>query len=305
MRPILDSFPWATRLHVVPEDSLLRYPFEALMPNPDSFLIEKEVDIVYYTSGRGFTDYRGWEPRDLYAYAPISYGVAPDSQIASDFRKQAAGSRFMGGASPGSVLDSLEDFFSWLADSVRSITESWKGQTNLRTRKYACEEAFKADMAGKPKPSVILLATHGAYDWGDDPYTSSFVAFYGANALQRGRSENMEDGLLTALEVMTMDLNGVGLVFLAACQTGTGRVKGGEGIFGLRRAFHTAGVSELVSTLWSVPVDETMNMTSSFFSEITSGKSAGQALKESKLRLLRQDGKLVHPLYWAAPVLSR
>jgi CHAT domain-containing protein len=102
-------------------------------------------------------------------------------------------------------------------------------------------------------------------------------------------------------------MKGVDMVFLAACETGVGRTKGGEGIFGLRRAFHSAGVKEVVSTLWEVPTSETIDIMKDFFADLLSGEAGYVALRDAKLNRIREgreSGKL-SPLWWAGPVLSR
>ena len=318
MRPILDAFPGTTLLHLIPHRGLVFYPFEALMPTRDSFLIERGIDVIYYTSAKEFTEYEPWTPKDLYAYAPLRYDIMPKK---TDERAQASGSGFLNSKSwwlrwgdhylSGSNLERIKPY-------VEKVGESWKAGTKttpvIRFGENAREEDFKRDMGRKaPKPSVILFATHGVYGWGDDPYTTTYLTFYGADAIadmiKKGTPQGMaEDGLLTALEVMTSDMRGVGLVFLAACETGVGRTKGGEGVFGLRRAFHSSGVKEVVSTLWEVPADQTMDIMREFFEGLLSGKPSYVALRDAKLNLIKKSrgsGRLLSPLIWAGPVLSR
>lgn len=63
-----------------------------------------------------------------------------------------------------------------------------------------------------------------------------------------------EDGLLTALEASYLDLDGVDLVTLSACDTARGAAIDGEGVLGLVRGFQTAGARNLVASRW--PVDD-------------------------------------------------
>jgi hypothetical protein len=59
-------------------------------------------------------------------------------------------------------------------------------------------------------------------------------------------------GILSADAVAGLLLDDLHLAVLSACDTGIGDVAGGEGVFGLQRAFHIAGCKNVVASLWKV-----------------------------------------------------
>ena len=97
------------------------------------------------------------------------------------------------------------------------------------------------------------------------PGLLSGVAFTGAN---RTVSPDQDDGILTAIEAQQLDLDGVELVVLSACETALGSAVSGEGLMGLQRAFQVAGSRTLVSTLWSVDDAATAMLVAEFYANL-------------------------------------
>jgi CHAT domain-containing protein len=106
-----------------------------------------------------------------------------------------------------------------------------------------------------------------------------------------GANSAPERGLLTAEEVADLDLSCCELAVLSACETGLGKLAGGEGVLGLQRAFQAAGARTLVTSLWSVDDAATCLLMQRFYENLFSSK------KLSKLEALRQAQRwlLYHP----------
>ncbi len=136
----------------------------------------------------------------------------------------------------------------------------------------------------------------------------SGLYFAGANRRLSGKStpSDLDDGVLTAYEASSLNLQGTELVVLSACETGLGEVASGEGVFGLRRALQVAGAESVLLSMWSVPDKETQELMTLFYQKWLSGKDKNQALREAQLemrsRVKSRYGKDL-PQYWAAFVL--
>ena len=103
------------------------------------------------------------------------------------------------------------------------------------------------------------------------------------------------DGILTAAEVGTLNLQGTWLTVLSACKTGLGDLRSGEGVMGLRCAFIQAGTKNLLMTLWPVNDALTVNVMKGFYENAMADKGdAPKALAEVQrdwLVYLRKDPK--------------
>ncbi len=96
-----------------------------------------------------------------------------------------------------------------------------------------------------------------------------------------------DDGILTAIEVADLDLRGTELVALSACETGLGEAAGGEGLWGLQRAFQASGARTVVASLWKVDDQASQQLMSRFYTNLWSkGMGKLAALHEAQLSLL-------------------
>lgn len=139
------------------------------------------------------------------------------------------------------------------------------------------------------------------------PLARSFIILADANYFwETGRNlPEREDGLLTAYEIAQMDLSGVELVVLSACQTGLGDIQDGEGVLGLARALKIAGVRQVLVSLWLVPDEETMSLMTNFYEawlgDAKLKPTAAEALRDTQLNTIKFGGG--KPFNWGSFIL--
>ena len=106
--------------------------------------------------------------------------------------------------------------------------------------------------------------------------------------------------VLTAKEIARLDLSGVELVTLSACETALGDLSG-EGVFGLQRGFKKAGAKTMIMSLWRVDDTATRLLMTCFYDLLSKGQSVNEAFTQSQHKLMSLDnGKYSDPKYWAA-----
>jgi CHAT domain-containing protein len=92
----------------------------------------------------------------------------------------------------------------------------------------------------------LIISTHG--------FTGDIIPeFSGLMFSQPNGGDGNEDTFLLAPEISSLNLK-TDLVIMSACDTGIGKLYGGEGINGLNTAFLTAGSNSTMLSLW--PVDD-------------------------------------------------
>ena len=139
---------------------------------------------------------------------------------------------------------------------------------------------------------ILHLAMHGVYD--DTNPLNSHLVF-------TKTGEEAEDNFLTAAELYSTNID-ARMIFIGACNSGFGKINQGEGIMSLSRSFAYAGCPSIIMSLWSVPDEETANITNAFFQHIKNGDSKNEALRKAKIQYLNDSNTppdRQHPLFWA------
>ncbi len=195
----------------------------------------------------------------------------------------------------------------------------------LDTAALGTEESFKA-LSGR-RIGCLHISTHGFYytkkeadnaryqfllfndnmvSAEDKALTRSGLLLSGANQVLERETipDNVEDGILTAKEIADVDLRGLDLVVLSACQTGLGDIAQGEGVFGLQRGFKKAGANTILMSLWKVDDEATQILMTQFYKNYVSGQTKRQSLLSAQKYLKEyRKGKYKEPKYWAAFIL--
>jgi CHAT domain-containing protein len=96
-----------------------------------------------------------------------------------------------------------------------------------------------------------------------------------------------------------LDLRKMNLAVLSACESGLGETAGGEGVYGLVRAFHIAGTRNVMASLWKVDDEATAALMVLFYRHLWGRKPLppGEALRQAQLALYRNPQ---HVKEWSA-----
>lgn len=216
--------------------------------------------------------------------------------------------------------------FHYLPSSKREITSvsallKEKGcQVEVFSGRQATETAFRDLSARKESPFILHISTHGFYLPYDpdinnkglnqegksgyyNPLLRTGLALSGAStAWKDSASLNLpDDGLLTAYEIFGMSLLNTELVVLSACNTGLGEIRDGEGVYGLQRAFRSAGARNMIMTLAEVPDKETAEFMSLFYQNWKFKTSKRKAFITAQWEMVKRYPK--EPEKWAYFVL--
>ena len=244
------------------------------------------------------------------SYVPYQKEENTDIRALFDKRAAVQGIQYL----PG-TLNEANKISSLLNGSKKALY-----RTEVFTGNKGTESSFK-NLSGKAK-RIIHIATHGFYieDNNSSPYSEetaistkigmedmamlrSGLLFAGSDFAWRGDDlpDNIEDGILTAQEISSVDLSGLDLVVLSACETALGHINS-EGVFGLQRAFKKAGAQSILMSLWKVDDKATEILMTEFYAQLMEGKSKSSSLEAAKQKL-RNIPEYSDPVYWAAFVL--
>ena len=191
---------------------------------------------------------------------------------------------------PGLPILNLHD------DEVEAIAPLYK--STILIGKEATESAVWSQ-AGKAE--ILHIAAHGTYNPESPIFSTVFLREDTQNkSLCNGNSHC--DGRLEVHEIYGLDLTkATNLVVLSACQLQRGKLKAGDEVVAVNRAFLFAGTPSTLASLWTVRERPTMLLMERFYAHLKANKSKAEALRQAQIEV-RQ--RYPNPYYWAAFVLT-
>jgi len=223
-------------------------------------------------------------------FGPINFGGGA-SGIKTPIRSSISGRIF---SLPGSRTE---------IEKIDQVLKNAQWSSLLQIEGKASEKNIKDIQS----PTLLHIATHGFFIPQDDIENEKSEVI--ENPLLKSglilseisnSSGSTEDGFLTAYEVKNLNFDKTDLVVLSACETGSGEVRNGEGVYGLQRAFLIGGARNILMSLWKVNDQATQELMILFYQKFLAGQNKSDALRAAQSELQK---KYPDPYYWGGFVL--
>ncbi len=262
-----------TELMIIPSGILNHLPFEALIVSGD-FLV-KTYTISYLEALSWPLNTKPKRTNKFLGFAPFVSSKPPvfNNETVSAFRNN-----------------------NELSELTGSLKEIENGASYFNSEIFASSAATETQLKSNSLDlKAVHLATHGLME-DNNPLMNSIVLV----------GDSLNDGLLHTYELFHLKLPAE-LAILSACNTGTGNYQHGEGLLSLATGFYTAGVQNILFTLWSIPDRQSTELVSDFYQYWQDeNKTMSEALRDAKLNYLTHADELnKHPSFWAGFVLHQ
>lgn len=294
-KPLVDEIGQAATIYLSADGIYNQINLES-MPSPDGRYILDNANIILVSN-----------TKDIYLRKVKSRGVASENTASmfgnpTFYLTASADSRNVPSL-PGTEKE---------VNQVQFVLQQNGWTTTEYLDTFAAEEKIKE----LNSPKIFHIATHGLYrpteeltlekeiEGGEaaqirNPLMRTGLLLKGAGDLleKTDYNYNMENGILTAYEAMSLNLDKTDLVVLSACETGLGDLETGEGVYGLQRAFLVAGAKVLIMSMFKVDDEATQKLMLKFYQRWLNTNNLRQSFIEAKkeLRVEYPD-----PIYWGA-----
>lgn len=207
-------------------------------------------------------------------------------------------------------LSSLTGSESEVSQIGSILNDEWNVKTHVKN------DANELRVRSAYKPTILHLATHGFF--GDrynfvavnspinNPFFKSGIYLAGASVTFSRFIDGIptlpeNDGILTAYEIMNLDLSHTQLVVLSAIDSGSGDIENAEGVYGLQNAFMVAGTRNIIISLQKIDNEAISELMTIFYKKFDESNEVGESLKYAQLKLKE---KYNDPRVWGAFILT-
>ncbi len=126
----------------------------------------------------------------------------------------------------------------------------------------------------------VHVATHGAQCLHAPAFHRLYVT-----------PDDRSDGIISAYEILALDLKHVECLTMSACETSLGRFDQADDLRGLPASFFTAGVATVVGTLWPVETNASEYFFTQFYKSTKKGASRLDAFGNAQRRTRKKYSK--------------
>jgi CHAT domain-containing protein len=174
---------------------------------------------------------------------------------------------------------------------IKSLSKTSFEILHFATHGFSIPENRTTGLQTDPLNLCGLVLAGGNKSWESRENANKMIKQYG------------HDGILTGNEVLNLPISELKLVVLSACETSLGKIQGMESSQSLSRMFLMSGVDCVISSLWSVPDKETMELMTLFYTDLT--KTLNPVTSFSNAQKEMRNLYPTDPEKWAGFVLVR
>jgi CHAT domain-containing protein len=316
--PVAKHLPAGTQtVYLAPDGALARLPWAALPGSSPGGVLLEDYALAVVPHGPFLLERLGRASRPakgagLLVLGAVAYDDAPQAvQADSDDRPLLRTAERGPGGKWGELPGTQREL-----DQVRAAAGDRLGCT-LR----GADASTARLLIELPRARWAHLATHGFFadaalrsalhvdeklfqrDFRDraalgarNPLVLAGLVLAGANRpapKDAGALLHHDDGILSAEAIAGLPLDGLELAVLSACDSGLGEAAGGEGVFGLQRAFHLAGTRDVIATLWKVDDQAAAALMTLFYHHLwRDGLEPLAALRAAQLTMYRHPERI-------------
>ncbi len=308
-KPLADALPPGTRkVWVSPDGELARIPWQLL---PAAQPVGQPLLLTLTDSARELSRLRQTRPGagrrgagTLLLVGEIDFdaGLSPDArrgarkdfEVLEHSKAEAASLRALG-RSLGAEVFSLTGTDASKAKVIAGLGHAT--YAHFITHGFFARESRTVTAAHGEVMRTIQLDDVPPPRNVRNPMVESGIALAGANVRDLSSLDNK--GVLSAEEIVGLDLGRCELVTLSACETGRGEEVTGQGVMGLRASVMAAGSRSLLMSLWRVPDRATAIFMDAFYKNLWTKK-----LTKAEALLRAQEAVRDHPSgKYRAPLL--